>query len=82
MTEQTVKKPRAPRKKKEVVEETSSPENVRVSVEQILAGIIDHFGKVEVPLEMMVKDFSNKQISVSQDGNTVIFEVVDTPENA
>ena len=84
MTEEKVKKPRAPRKKKveEVVEAPEQPtDNVRLSIEQILAAVVDHFGKVDIPMQDLVKDFTGKQISVSQDGDLVSFQVVEEGAN-
>jgi hypothetical protein len=47
--------------------------NIKISVEQICAAIITTVGSVEVPLETLIKDYSNMNISVEQDEDTKAF---------
>ena len=47
--------------------------NIKISVEQICAAIITTVGELEVPLETLIKDYSNMNISVEQDEDTKAF---------
>ena len=53
--------------------------NVKISVEQICAAIITTVGELEVPLETLIKDYSNMNISVEQDedSKSFIFKLVE-----
>lgn len=47
--------------------------NIKISVEQICAAIITTVGELEVPLEALIKDYSNMNISVEQDEDSKAF---------
>jgi hypothetical protein len=53
--------------------------NVNLGLEQICAAIINKFGKVNIAMEDLIKDFSSKNIAVNQDLDTqeLVFELVD-----
>jgi hypothetical protein len=55
-------------------ETTETPDmqenNIQISVEQICAAIIKTMGSVEVALEDLITDYSNKSIAVNQDETT------------
>jgi len=53
--------------------------NVNLGIEQICAAMINKFGKINIPLNEVIQDFSNKNISVTQDLDTqeLVFELVD-----
>ena len=70
----------------DVTDEVQQNENVNISIEQICAAIISTYKTVVVPLDTLLKDYSNKSIAVSQDEETKIltFTLTDNPpvENA
>jgi hypothetical protein len=47
--------------------------NAHISLEQICASIIKTLGSIEVSLEDLVTDYSNKSIAVNQDQETQAF---------
>ena len=53
--------------------------NVNISLEQIIATILSTMGTIQVTLDDLLKDYSNKQIAVNQDpdSNNLYFELVD-----
>jgi hypothetical protein len=64
-------------------EETNNDlQNANISLEQILAAIIAKFGSVEISLEELLRDYSDKNIAVNQDTNTqnITFELAEMPE--
>jgi hypothetical protein len=56
--------------------------NVNISIEQIVAAILNKIGKIDLSLEELLTDYSSKNIAVDQDPDSqqVIFQLVDTPE--
>lgn len=53
---------------------------VNISVEQILAAIIQVTGDINVPLETLVANYSSKTISVNQlEDKSVTFSLIDLP---
>jgi hypothetical protein len=65
----------------ESVEAQSQPANdgVNISVEQILAAIINNAGEITVPLESLIANYSDKTISVTQnEDKSVRFNLVDS----
>jgi hypothetical protein len=68
-------KTRKPRAKK--VEEAAEPQGVNITVEQILAAIVYVKGPISITLEDLLGNYSGKQISITQDTDEVIFELVD-----
>jgi len=66
-----------------MTEETpTSLENVNISIEQILAAVLAKVGSVEMTLQELLSDYSNKNIAVNQNPETqnIIFELTDMPE--
>jgi hypothetical protein len=55
--------------------------NVPIGIEQICAAIIAKYEKIEVTLDQILSDYSNKSIAVNQDPDTksVTFSLVDNP---
>jgi hypothetical protein len=56
--------------------------NINISLEQICASIIETVGAVDVPMETLLKDYSNKSIAVNQDPDTKVikFTLVDNSQ--
>lgn len=56
--------------------------NINISIEQILAAILNKIGKVEMPLKELLNDYSSKNIAVNQDPEThdITFELTDAPQ--
>ena len=53
-------------------------DGINISVEQILAAIINTVGEVNVPLETLVNNYSDKTIAVNQlEDKSVTFTLVD-----
>ena len=44
--------------------------NVQISIEQICAAIVALVGPIEVPLEALLTDYSQKSIAINQDDET------------
>lgn len=61
--------------------EVAQEENVNISIEQICAAIISTYKTVIVPLENLLKDYSGKNIAISQDEETraLTFTLGDVP---
>ena len=57
-----------------------APDSIQISIEQILASILS-LGSFVVPLENLIANYGNKQISVDQDPDTkaITFGLVDIP---
>jgi hypothetical protein len=55
--------------------------NINLGIEQICAAIINKYGKINIALNEILQDFSNKSIAVNQDLETkdLIFELVEKP---
>jgi hypothetical protein len=53
--------------------------NINISIEQILAAIVNHFGTVEITTEELLSNYSNKNLAVTQDPETakLRFELAD-----
>jgi hypothetical protein len=70
-----------------MTEETTQVENaqaenpgVNITVEQILAAIVNTVGSVTVPIENLITNYGNKQIAVNQnEDKSVTFSLVDGP---
>ena len=58
-------------------EEQAQPQGANISIEQILAAVLETKGAMDIPLSALLNNYSNKQISVTQDGDIVTFELVD-----
>lgn len=56
--------------------------NINISIEQIIAAILNKAGKMEFTLQELLTDYSSKSIAVNQDPDTqmVTFELADVPE--
>jgi hypothetical protein len=56
--------------------------NVNISIEQIVAAILNKVGKVELSLQELLTDYSSKNIAVNQDPDSqqITFELADLPE--
>ena len=66
----------------ETVQPETQPENpgVNISIEQILAAVINQIGSITIPIETLVTNYGNKQIAVNQnEDKSVTFSLVDTP---
>jgi len=65
----------------EVTPDAAPDTNVQISIEQICASIIKTLGSVEVSLEDLVTDYSNKSIAVNQNEETkaLTFTLADAP---
>lgn len=60
----------------EIVQE-SEEMNVPISPERLLAAILKVYGRVEVPVDDLLDDYSECQIAVNQDRDGyVVFELV------
>jgi hypothetical protein len=63
-------------------ETTQAPENqnVNISIEQILAAVLQTSGSITVKLEDLVANYSTKQIAVNQnEDQSVTFQLADAP---
>lgn len=56
--------------------------NINISIEQIIAAILNKSGKIELTLQELLTDYSSKSIAVNQDPDTqmVTFELSDVPK--
>lgn len=54
--------------------------NIQIGIEQICAAILTKLGSIEIPLEVLVADYSKKVIAVNQDEETKVlsFSLVDS----
>lgn len=61
--------------------EVSQEENVQISIEQICAAIISTYKTIVVPMESLLKDYSSKNIAITQDEETKVltFTLADNP---
>jgi hypothetical protein len=65
-----------------MTEETNQDlNNFNISLEQLLAAIINDAGTITIGLEDLLKDFSGKTIAVTQNEETraITFEIADAP---
>ena len=67
--------------------ETPQEEGLNISIEQICAAIINTYKTIVVPLDNLVKDYSNKNIAVNQDEETRVLtftltDIVPQEENS
>jgi len=55
--------------------------NANISLEQILAAIINKFGSVDISMKDLLTNYSEKSISVTQDPDSdqIRFELIDNP---
>ena len=66
-----------------MTEEINKEENqgVNISVEQILAAIVNQFGPITIPLDKLVMNYGDKSIAVNQnEDKSVVFTLVDLPK--
>jgi len=66
-----------------MTEEINKEENqgVNISVEQILAAIVNQFGPVTIPLDKLIMNYGDKSIAVNQnEDKSVVFTLVDLPK--
>lgn len=62
---------------------TAMPNNdVKISIEQICAAILAKIGSVELDVQLLLANYSNKSIAVTQDQETkaITFTLADAPE--
>jgi hypothetical protein len=60
--------------------QAEQPQGVNITVEQILAAIINTVGTTTVPLDNLVQNYGNKQIAVNQnEDKSVTFSLADVP---
>ena len=61
-----------------MTEENTENKEVNISVEQILASIINTVGTVTVPIEKLVENYGDKQVAVNQnEDRSVEFSLVE-----
>ena len=55
--------------------------NIPIGIEQICAAILEKLGPVEIEIEHLLKDYSGKSISVSQDEDSqaITFTLAEVP---
>ena len=60
---------------------TVDPTNIPIGIEQICAAILEKLGPVEIEIEYILKDYSGKSISVSQDEDSqaITFTLAEVP---
>jgi hypothetical protein len=66
-----------------MTEETTQEQNpgFNISVEQILASIINTIGDITVPLEKLVANYGDKTIAVNQnEDKSVVFSLINASE--
>jgi hypothetical protein len=58
------------------------PNNIPIGVEQICAALIDSMGSIEIPVDSLLKDYSNKSIAVNHDDetNSITLTLVDNDQ--
>ena len=56
--------------------------NVNISIEQIVAAILNKVGKIDISLKELLTDYSSKNIAVNQDPDSqqITFELTEMPE--
>ena len=71
-----------------MTEETVQPETqqenqgINISVEQILASILNTVGPITVQLEKLIENYGNRSISVNQnEDKSVVFDLVENPKS-
>lgn len=63
-----------------MTEQTQQDPGINISVEQILAAIINKLGEITIPVEELVANYSTKVIAVNQnEDKSVVFSLVDAP---
>lgn len=63
-----------------MTEQTQQDPGMNISVEQILAAIINKLGEITIPVEELVANYSTKVIAVNQnEDKSVVFSLVDAP---
>ena len=57
------------------------PTNIPIGIEQICAAILEKLGPVEIEIEYILRDYSGKSISVSQDEDSqaITFTLAEAP---
>jgi hypothetical protein len=55
--------------------------NANISLEQILAAIINKFGSIDIDIKDLLTDYSDKSISVTQDPDNklIVFGLIESP---
>ena len=55
-------------------------DNIQINIEQICAAILTQLDSVEIPLEVLLSDYSNKLIAVDQnsESKSLTFTLVDS----
>jgi len=62
-------------------ENVEQSNGINITVEQILASVINTVGPVVVPLEKLIENYGNRSISVNQnEDKSVEFSLVDLPK--
>lgn len=66
----------------ETTQENQVPDNnVNISLEQILAAVLNATGPVTIALDQLIANYNNKQIAVNQnEDKSVVFSLVDAPQ--
>lgn len=63
-----------------MTEQTQQDPGMNISVEQILAAIINKLGEITIPIEELVANYSTKVIAVNQnEDKSVVFSLADVP---
>lgn len=63
-----------------MTEQIQQDPGMNISVEQILAAIINKLGEITIPVEELVANYSTKVIAVNQnEDKSVVFSLVDAP---
>lgn len=65
----------------DVNEETiDKDENIQINIEQICAAILTQLESIEIPINVLLSDYSNKLIAVNQDDETksLTFTLIDS----
>jgi hypothetical protein len=62
-----------------MTDQNEQNQGANISIEQVCAAMLNKFGKVELQIQDVLKDYSGKSIAVNQDIETqaLIFELVD-----
>jgi hypothetical protein len=65
-----------------MTENINQDNNIKISIEQIVAAILNKLGKIEMTPQDLLTDYSSKSIAVNQDPDTqmLTFELSDLPE--
>jgi hypothetical protein len=65
----------------DVNEETiDKDENIQINIEQICAAILTQLESIEIPINVLLSDYSNKLIAVNQDdeNKSLTFTLIDS----